>query len=670
MKSLDLLVIEDDDAHAEIIRRNLNRLGDVRIRLTREEKLQSGLNRLGLKKFDALLLDLRLPDSDIQDTLQRAVSAFPELPIIVLSSLEDRTIAIKSVQEGAEDYLCKSNLSPDLLVRTIFNSIERKDNELKIKRQLQKNAFLYELSLYALNESLLERIKIRCRETLMISLLVDYVEIIEQQISLTSLKQSLTDKNHSLHVEELQELGLGILKERISKEDLKSGIIIPLGGKETHSVFGVIAIFSYKQRVFKEEDITFAQSVANILTSLLIRKKLQDQLHQKILDLQDAHQKKDDFLATLSHELRTPLNIITGYLEILKDTDSNSENFQRSIAGIETNLRLETKLIEDTLDLSRIVTGKMKLNLTTFNLKESISGVIESISPAASAKNISLTSDIAENLFTFHGDQNRIQQIIWNLLSNAVKFTPTNGTIEIKAFIKNSLFHFAVADNGYGIAPENLKYVFNRFWQEDSSISRQHMGLGLGLGIVRQVVELHGGTVSVESKGSNQGANFSFKIPVSVATQNPTQHPPQPPTQLQASQKIKTAQPFLQSKRLLIIDDSEDTVALLKHLLKKAGAEVTGCVNPQTALQTAKENDFDLIISDIGMPGLNGYELLKEYRQWELKEHHFPHTPAIALTAYATEDDAKQALKAGFQIHLPKPMNLKDLEAKIKDLII
>lgn len=649
--SIKLLLIEDDDSHAEIIRRYLSRSDGVSIQLTRETKLVPGLEQLAQGRFDAVLLDLRLPDSDIDETLPRAVRFALEIPIIVLSSLEDRENAIKAVKEGAEDYLCKSDLSSELLVRTILSSIARKESETRLRQQLQRNAFLAELSQFALSESYLERIKMRCREILINTLLVEYVEIIEQNLPNASLS-SVTD---------LESAGLQHLKEAIEKRQLKSGINVLLEDRQTHAVFGVIAAHTYQQRQFPPEDVDFVRAIANIITSLILRKRLQDQLHLKILDLQEAHQKKDDFLATLSHELRTPLNIVGGYLQILKDGDFSADDFKKSLAGIESNLLIETKLIEDILDLSQIVTGKMKLNLNSFNLSEAIQQVIQSMAPAISAKYLNLNVTLAPSIGSFYGDQTRIQQVIWNLLSNAVKFTPSGGTVKIYATVEAGFFDFSIEDSGQGISPENIKYVFNRFWQEDSSISRRYMGLGLGLGLVKQIVELHGGTVSVESKGQNQGAHFSFHLPSSLRSE--IEKPPQLP-----KPEIDKLSSPLQDQKILVVDDSEDTVSLLKHLLRKAGADVTGCLNPIEALKTAKQTDYDIIISDIGMPVLNGYELLKAYREWE-KDHHTSPTPAIALTAYAGEEDARKALEAGFQVHMSKPMNFKNLEKEIRLLV-
>ncbi len=664
MRSLDLLVIEDDDSHAEIIKRYLRKSEGISVNLTRQDKLQDGLSKMALQKFDALLLDLRLPDSEIQETLPRAVQASQQVPIVVLSSLEDRDSAIRAVQEGAQDYLCKANLSSELLMRTILNSIERKENELKIRQQLEQNSFLFELSQYALGEFDAEKVKARCHDTLLRALAAEYVEIVDLPPGAYKHETPQPDQRQEPTIlKQLSEVGLAQLENGLNQSGLTSGVNIILENQQSGIAFGVIIVRNPAIRPLKPEEVKFIQAVANILTSLIIRKNLRDQLHQKISDLQEAHQKKDDFLATLSHELRTPLNIISGYLEVLKAPAPSTNDLQRAISGIENGLRIEIKLIEEILDVSRIITGKMQLNLSEFNLNDSIHQVLESIRPAVSAKKLNLKVTIGPEVQNFFGDQTRIHQVIWNLLSNAVKFTPSHGTIRIKAAIQNSHFLFDVYDNGKGILIENQKYVFNRFWQEDSSISRQQMGLGLGLGIVKQIVELHGGTATVESAGANQGAHFSISIPLAPVSQKVDALPAM-------SEKAPTKDNpgvSLTNKSILVIDDAEDAVALMKLLLQKRGARITGCSDPEQALEIAKKERFDIIISDIGMPILNGYDLLKSYRQWEHDNNRAP-VPAIALTAYATAEDAKRSREAGFQAHLPKPMNIGNLTQEIQEL--
>ncbi|WP_291515639.1 hybrid sensor histidine kinase/response regulator [Bdellovibrio sp. ArHS] len=661
MRNLNLLLIEDNEAHAHIIQRYLKRVSDYSVRIDHVDLWKLGAEKLKAGKFDAVLLDLRLPDSDLDQTLSRALQGAQNVPIIVLSSLEDRAIAVKSVQEGAQDYLCKGDLSAELLLRTILNSIERKENERQLRLESKKNEYLLELGRLVLNEDDIPKARERGRHVLASYLHSDYVDILIQHFNFKASSESvLTDFSDP----DIQSL-LGTLQ----KQGLKYGILVPLADRKGADALGLIVAYNRDEGFYSRDQIHFVFTVANMLSYLIVRKRLENQLQQKIMDLQDAHQKKDDFIATLSHELRTPLNILAGHLEVLKTSQPLGEEALESIKGIEKNLDLETRLIQETLDLSYIVTGKMQLNLSVFNLRKSIRTVLESFRTAIHAKNLHLLTEVYEELQDFYGDPHRLQQMLWNLLSNAVKFTPRDGMIEFHARKINSTLEFKICDSGKGIARENLRYVFSKFWQEDSSISRHYMGLGLGLGLVKQIAELHGGYAEVESAGPNQGACFTIKLPYMLARQVAAAKTGE--AKIDVHTVATSPQPrssVLSNRKVLIVDDSEDTVALMLKLLRKTGAIVTGYISPEEALEAAKSQGYDLIISDIGMPGLNGYELLTLYRAWEKKRGR-KKTPAIALTAYASDDDVKQAQTAGFQLHMTKPMNLKLLEENIRSLL-
>ncbi|UYL09252.1 response regulator [Bdellovibrio sp. SKB1291214] len=661
-KKLDILLIEDNDEHAEIISRHLRRVDSMAITVTREFYLAKGVQRLTEKKFDAVLLDLHLPDSNFMETLPRVARVAGEAPIIVLSALDDRGSTIKAAQDGASDFLNKAHLSSELMARTILSSIERKESEIKIKHQLHQTALLSDLSQFALNEVNAEKVKLRCRQILMNSLLVDYVHFTEPpEAGKMALAQRPSDGVPFLFGE-LEFLGMQHEKEMMLRSGLRSGVNVVIVSKDVEIPPLVMMIYDHRDRTFKYDEIEFIKAVANILSSVLTHVYLEKLLQQKIESLKQAHQKKDEFLATLSHELRTPLNIITGYLEIVRESQPGSEEYQSAMEIIDTNLKIETRLIGEILDMSRIITGKMKLDLSFYALDEMIDSSIESLSLAMAAKKIHLELHVSPNLGRMWGDRDRMRQVIWNLVSNAVKFTPQEGIIKIFANKVNDLFEFTIEDNGVGIIAENQQDVFNRFWQEDSAITRQHMGLGLGLGIVRHIVELHGGTVEVFSAGRNQGTRFTIHVPIQqlrAVDATPVEKPPEP------EQTVPNKN--LRGMHLLAIDDSEDSLNLLQHLLKKSGATVEGTSDPQRGLDLAKNTGYDVIICDIGMPILDGYSLISQLRQWEEAQGR-PATSAIALTAYVGKEDIDKALSVGFQAHMPKPLNLPLLKQKILEL--
>jgi len=375
---------------------------------------------------------------------------------------------------------------------------------------------------------------------------------------------------------------------------------------------------------------------------------------------------KDEFLSTVSHELRTPLNAILGWSHILRTNKIDEVRMNRALETIERNARSQAQLIEDLLDISRIITGKIRLNVQTVELLSVIEAVIDTVQPAADAKNIRLQSVIDPAAGPVLGDSERLQQIVWNLLINAIKFTPKQGRVQVYLQRINSHVEIVVADTGQGISAEFLPYVFERFRQADSSITRTIGGLGLGLAIVRQLVELHGGTVDAESPGEGQGATFTVKLPLiavrSTAIEPERVHPT-------VGGSVLFDCPFqLNGLRILIVDDEPDMRDLLAYTLEVCGVEVVAATSAEEAIKVLTESStpMDILISDIGMPDEDGYALLRRVRS--LKPEKGGRIPAIALTAYARTQDRTAALLAGFQSHVAKPVESAELIAAIANL--
>lgn len=375
---------------------------------------------------------------------------------------------------------------------------------------------------------------------------------------------------------------------------------------------------------------------------------------------------KDEFISTISHELRTPLNAILGWAHILRTTKVDEARMRRALETIERNARSQSQLIDDLLDISRIITGKIRLNVRAVDLLPVIEAAIETVRPAAEAKNIRLQSVLDPAAGPVLGDSERLQQIVWNLLSNAVKFTPKAGRVQVYLQRVNSHVEIIVADNGQGISAEFLPYVFDRFRQADNSITRSFGGLGLGLAIVRQLVELHGGTVYAESPGEGQGATFTIKLPLmpvrSTIIEPERVHP-----------SVEGSVPFddslrLDGLRILIVDDDADMRDLLSYTLQVCGAQVTNTATAEEAISILTNSSIpqDILISDIGMPNEDGYALLRRVRA--LKPEQGGTIPAIALTAFARTLDRTAALLAGFQSHVAKPVEPAELIAVIANL--
>lgn len=372
-------------------------------------------------------------------------------------------------------------------------------------------------------------------------------------------------------------------------------------------------------------------------------------------------QMKDEFLATLSHELRTPLNAILGWSQILQREFPKPDELGQGLEVIARNARAQAQIIEDLLDMSRIISGKVRLDVQRLDLAAVVKSSLETIAPAADAKGIRLLSTIDPLLgVAVSGDVNRMQQILWNLLTNAVKFTPKGGKIHVLLERVNSHVEISVIDSGAGIDPEFLPYVFDRFRQADGSITRQHGGLGLGLAIVKQLVEIHGGFVRVKSAGRGQGATFVVALPLT---------PVHPAADNEESRRHPTAGPVgglpteasldISGLQVLVVDDEPDARTLVKRLLEDHGANVVTAASASDAFELVRTSRFDVLISDIGMPGEDGYSLIRRVRA--LGKDHRGETPAIALTAYARSDDRIKAISAGFLMHVAKPVERDEL---------
>ncbi len=380
------------------------------------------------------------------------------------------------------------------------------------------------------------------------------------------------------------------------------------------------------------------------------------------LDAERVSQMKDEFLATLSHELRTPLNAILGWATILRSEAAASELHEQGLEVIERNARAQAQLIEELLDMSRIINGKLRLDVRAVDLQVVISEAIESVRPAAEGKGIRLAKVLDPKGGWITGDPSRLHQVLWNLLANAIKFTPKAGRIQVFLRRVNSHVEISVVDSGQGIAADFLPHLFTRFSQADTSISRQFGGLGLGLALVKSLVELHGGIVQAFSEGLGRGATFIVSLPL-AAVRWDAQEPLLTPAPAPAA---GGASPDLRGFHVLVIDDEADARMVIQYILEKCNATVTTAASAGEGLEAVKQHRPDMILSDIGMPIEDGYEFLMQLRQ--LSEQEGGDTPAVALTAFARAEDRHRALMAGFQMHLPKPVEAGELLAIASNL--
>jgi PAS domain S-box-containing protein len=377
--------------------------------------------------------------------------------------------------------------------------------------------------------------------------------------------------------------------------------------------------------------------------------------------LERAAQMKSEFVATLSHELRTPLTAISGWIHLLRGKLVSSDDFDEGLAVIDRNTRAQAQLIEDLLDMSRIEAGKLHLDIQSLDLAAVVDAALETVRPAATAKQIRITRAYASIDGVVMGDRNRLQQVIWNLLSNAIKFTAKNGRIHVTIERVDSHAEFAVSDNGEGIAPEFLPQVFERFRQADGSTTRRHGGLGLGLSIVKHLVELHGGEVRARSGGEGKGATFAVLMPLVAAHEDLARTTA---ADRNATVDAAAAHGDLRGIKVLAIDDDPDSAGIIRRILQAHRAEVRSAGSVKEALAILDVFEPDVILSDIGMPGQDGYDFIKLLRATANGRS----IPAVALTALARSEDRTRVLRAGFQMHVAKPVEVAELVAVITNL--
>ncbi len=428
---------------------------------------------------------------------------------------------------------------------------------------------------------------------------------------------------------------------------------------------GAMGISFQEAQALGEEDRAFMLAIARQCAQAITRARLYEAERRSRAEAEAANRTKDEFLATLSHELRTPLTAILGWTRLLRTSNLEETTAAHALETVERNARAQAQLIEDLLDVSRIITGKLRLEAHPIELLPIIEAAVDAVRPAADARSIQLQTELDPLVGTVSGDPARLQQVVWNLVSNAVKFTGRGGRIVLRLERTDSHAQISISDTGEGIKPEFLPFVFDRFRQADGSTTRMHGGLGLGLAIVRHLVELHGGAVKAESAGENQGATFTVTLPllstlldatdtsVSVATGNGThaEHQARP----------------LNGLSMLVVDDEPDARQWLTVVLETQGAQVRAVGSAAEALDAIEALKPDALVSDIGMPNMDGYALMQKVRA--LPAERGGEIPSIALTAYAGDDAREKTLAAGFQVHLAKPIDPTELLAAIVNLL-
>jgi len=438
---------------------------------------------------------------------------------------------------------------------------------------------------------------------------------------------------------------------------VRSYLAVPVRGMNG-GVLGGLFFGSSRVGVFTEQHQRIVEGIAGWATVALENARLH-------VEARDANRMKDEFLAVLSHELRTPLNAIVGYARLLRGGLLSGDKLDRGVETVERNANWLSQIIDDVLDVSRIVSGKIRLDVQSVQLPVIVDHAVATVQPAADAKGVRLETIVDPGVGPISGDPDRLRQVLWNLLTNAVKFTGRGGRVQVRLERVNSHVEVAVSDTGVGITPDFLPHVFERFRQADAGTTRKTGGLGLGLSIVRHLVEMHGGTVDASSAGENAGSTFRIRLPLMIV------HPQKPVVPREHPRRASSAPlgPFddLTGVRVVAVDDEQDALGLLRVVLEAAGADVSTFASPAAALEGMAAERPDAIIVDVGMPEMDGYDFIRRLRL--SADPSVRDVPAAALTAFARAEDRTRALQSGFEMHLAKPVDPGELVASIATLV-
>jgi len=448
-------------------------------------------------------------------------------------------------------------------------------------------------------------------------------------------------------------------REIVKLERIVTVMVVPITIDER--IEGLLYVDNRTSRPFTDYDEAILTELADHAAIAIRNVRMLAREHRAREEAESANRMKDEFLATLSHELRTPLNAVLGWAVTLRTARLDPATTARALEAIERNARAQSQLIEDLLDISRIVSGKLRLEVRVIDPITVVEGAIDAMRPAAAGKDLALVTTLDPRAGPVWGDPDRLQQVVWNLLSNAIKFTPRKGRVEVSLHQVDASVEIAVSDTGQGIAPTLLPHVFERFRQADSSSTRTQGGLGIGLALVRHLVELHGGVVTAESAGVGQGATFRARLPLVRPADDDEARPA--PRLLGPA----TAMRSLGGVRVLVVDDEHDTLEMFDGILAVAGAEVRRATGATPAIEMLETWRPDVIISDIEMPQENGYAFIRRLRS--LSPEAGGTVPAVAVTAHGGVVDRIRVLSAGFQMHVPKPVEPAELVAAVAALV-
>jgi PAS domain S-box-containing protein len=648
-----ILIVDDAPEDRALCRRSLRQDSGWEYTILEVDSGERALEICRETRPDCILLDYRLPDMDGLEVLAALAGAdgVVALPVVMLTGADEVSLAVEAMKAGAQDFINKGRLTPIDLRRAVHNAIVR----VALSREVREK----ELRFRTLTEAIPQLIWTSAADGR-----CDYLSSRWAEFTGESIERCLGyGWFDSLHPDDIERTREEWARAVASGSDFDIEFRL-------RRADGVFRWHLARAVQFKDADGRVTNWFG-ACTDIEDRKQSEREREQALLreqqlreEAETANRFKDEFLATVSHELRTPLNAISGWAQLLREGELSGEQSARAIETIERNANSQRQIIDDLLDVSSNIMGKTRLKISPVMLGSVINAAVETVRPAAEAKEIRLSVSLNPSE-RVSGDAERLQQIMWNLLSNAVKFTPKGGHVEVRLERVNMRIEISVADNGPGIKPEFLPYVFDRFRQADGGFSRRHGGLGLGLAIVRHLVELHGGTVHAFSPGVGHGAIFTVSLPVAPANAVSSDE-----RQNEASDGISSPEKphSLTGVRLLLVEDDADGRDLVATMLTQSGAEVMTAGSAAEAFAVLNRLRPDAIISDIGLPDEDGYILMEKLRTQERERGASP-LPAIALTAYTRREDRLRALSVGYQSHISKPVVRVELLAVVASLI-
>ncbi len=654
---LRILVIDDNPDDRILARRKLEQEFS---KLQVQEIADAAQLEQAVKKgnFDLVITDYQLRWTDGLTILRDFKARYPDCPVVMFTGTGSEEVAVEAMKAGLDDYIIKS---PHHYVRLAVAV------RAAVNRAMQRQALQDAQNRY---QRLFEGVPVGLYRMTPTGQILEANSALLQLLGYTNL-QALLETGMMEHDGGTEAYRLW--QERMDEEGVVQDFEMPLRRCDR-----ILIWVRHNARAIRDEtgkilyyegaieDITQRKQAEEERTQLLAREQAAR------AEAEAANRLKDEFLATLSHELRTPLNAILGWASLLRSQKLNADKTAHAVEIIERNARSQTQLIEDLLDVSRIIRGQLRLNISSVDLNQIIETALDTVRPAAEAKGIQLESFPKLATGSISGDPDRLQQIVWNLLSNAIKFTPPQGRVSIYLEWVNNSVQIKVKDTGKGLPANAVPYIFERFRQVESTTTRSHGGLGLGLAIVRHLVELHGGTVWCESPGAGMGATFIVQLPLPFIVQMPMQSvywqvDDSELASPQVEDNITSQQPLaLAGLRVLVVEDEPDALEYFKIVLEKEGAQVTGVTLVSEALNAIKASLPNVLVSDIGLPGEDGYSLIARVRNMDVERGEC--LPAVALTAYAREEDRQRALNAGFQMHVSKPVDPDELVRVIAKL--